>query len=429
MAKDHSAPIVASYRPKPPGAARNARRLALILVATAASAAGLWIVLAGRGDKSLGAWTEATAALGPINETAQVSGSVEMTSSRNVLAPEAGTLLYRAVAEGEWVRKGGTLAALSSPDLEDELDAAESGIASAERDLAVLDADRSFAIERASIETAKRQRAVSDAEAALARAKELEAAGAGTPKESADRERALIEAREALALDSLSAREAAHTYEYKRATLVDKIRDLKASKADLVARLSSLSVASPLSGRVLSWKAEEGSPIARNGALASVADTTKPVAVFAVAETTAPRLAVGMKVTITVGPGSYPGTIASIGREATASSDYGSTVAVVASFDGAPPEFAAGATASGSITLGSKAEAVLVPRGPFLSTGGGKYLFVIRGDEAVRVPAAFGATEGGMVEILSGASAGDRVLTSSYGDFIDRETIRLGGKK
>ena len=429
MSRDHSAPIVSSYRPKPPGAERNARRLAWILVGAGAAAAALWLGLSSRGERPLSSWTEATASVGPIREIAQVSGSVEMTSSRNVLAPEAGTLTVRVVAEGDWVARGGTLAYMESADLEDELEAAVSGIASAERELAVLDADRGFALERAAIETARKRRAVADAETALARARELEAAGAGTAKETADRDRDLVEAREALALDELSAREAAHGYEYKRATLVDKLAALEADRVDLAERIRCLAVASPLGGRVLSWKAEEGDPVQRNGALASVADTTRPIAVFAVPETTAPRLAVGMKVTITVGSSAYAGTIAAIGREATASSDYGSTVSVTASFDGEPPEFAAGATAGGSIVMGSKDSAVLLPRGPYLSSGGAKYLFVIEGNRAIRVPAQFGSTEGTMVEVLTGAEEGDRILTSDYGDIIDMESVELGGKQ
>ena len=79
--------------------------------------------------------------------------------------------------------------------------------------------------------------------------------------------------------------------------------------------------------------------------------------------------------------------------------------------------------------MGSKDSAALLPRGPYLASGGAKYLFVIEGNRAIRVPAQFGSTEGTMVEVLTGAEEGDRILTSDYGDIIDMESVELGGKQ
>lgn len=426
--RDHSAPIIQAFRPKPPGSARNVRRAIVTVAVSAAALLTLYLALKPKDPDLLTEWTEAVAALGPIRELAQVSGSIEMSASRSVLSPEAGTLVRQLAAEGDWIGKGGALALISAPDLEDELLVAVSGLESARRDLAALDAERGFALERELIESARKQRAVLDAEAALERAKELERIGSGTAKETADRERALLEAREALSLDDISRRESEHGYRQQRESLTDKLASLEKTQADTRERLASLSVASPIAGRILAWSADEGSPVQRNGVLASVADTTRPVAVFAVAETTAARLSPGMEVSITVGTASYPGRVSAIGLEASASSDYGSTVRVTATFDGAIPEFASGATASGSIVLGSKESAVLLPRGPYLGTGAA-YLFVIRDGKAVRVPAKFGSTENGMVEVLAGAAEGDRVIISDYSTFKDKESVTLGGER
>jgi HlyD family secretion protein len=330
--------------------------------------------------------------------------------------------------QGDWVNSGALLAQLAAPELDDALEEAISDLAAAERELGVLDSNRGFALEREAIDLTKKRRAVSDAEAALDRAKELESAGSGTAKDSADKARALTEAGEALALAELSARESEQSYRFQRAALLDRLDALRGSKASLIQRIADLNVRSPISGRLLSWKAAEGDVLSRYGVLANMADTSEPEAVFAVAETTASCLGVGMNISISVGGSSYPGSVSAIGRETTASTDLGSTVQVSATFDGDTPEFASGATASGEILIATKAEALLLPRGPYLSSGNAKYAYVIEGNYAARRAVSYGSSKGGMIEVLSGLEAGERVLTSDYRDFIDQETIKLGGK-
>ncbi len=429
MSKDHASPILSNYKPKPPGASRDRKRVFTIVIVGAVAVAALWYGLSSREGAALTGWTEATVAVGPMDDAVQASGSIEMKRTRTVLSPEAGTLARRVAEQGDWVNSGALLAQLAAPELDDALEDAISFIAAAERDLSVLDSNRGFALEREAIDLTKKRRAVSDAEAALVRAKELEAAGSGTAKDSADKARALTEAGEALALAELGARESEQSYRFQRAALLDKLDTLRGSKATLIQRIADLNVKSPISGRLLSWKAAEGDILSRYGVLANLADTSEPEAVFAVAEATAARLGVGMKVSISVGGSSYPGSVSAIGRETTASADLGSTVQVSASFDGDTPEFASGATASGEILIATKAEALLLPRGPYLSSGNAKYAYVIEGNYAVRRAVSYGSSKGGMIEALSGLEAGERVLTSDYRDFIDQERIKLGGGK
>ncbi len=429
MSKDHVSPILTNYKPKPPGAGRDRKRVLSIVLVGAVAVAALWYGLSSREGAALTGWTEATVSVGPMDDAVQASGSIEMKRTRTVLSPEAGTLARRVAEQGDWVNSGTLLAQLAAPDLDDALDKAISDISAAEQDLSVLDSNRNFTLEREAIDLGKKRRALNDAEAALVRARELEAAGSGTAKDSADKERALIEAGEALALAELGVRESEQSYRFGRATLLNKLATLRNSKASLVQRIADLNVRSPISGRLLSWKAAEGDVLSRYGVLANLADTSEPEAVFAVAETTATRLSVGMKISISVGGASYPGSVSAIGRETTASTDLGSTVQVSASFEGDTPEFASGATASGEILIATKPETLLLPRGPFLSSGNAKYAYVIEGNYAVRRAVSFGSSKGGMIEVLSGLKEGERILSSDYRSFIDQERIKLGGIK
>jgi HlyD family secretion protein len=429
MSRDHAGPILTEYKPKPPGAASNRRRALLALGFATASGLGLWLFLGSTSDKLASNWTEDTAEKGNIQDVVQVSGSVEMPFRRNVLSPEEGTLALRTLAEGDWAPTGSTIARVESPDLIESYEAVLVSITSAERELAGLDLDRNFALEREAIDLTRKRRDVADSETDLQRAQELEAAGSGTPKETTDRERVLLEAQETLTLGELSVRESAQSYAMQRANLLDRLASLDLSRTDYESRLSALDVKTPLAGRILSWKLDEGDLVSRYGALATVADTTRPEATFSVPETTAPKLATGMEVTISVGSSSYKGSIVNVGLEATASSDLGSTVTVTASFTSEHPEFTAGTTAGGEILLGEKTDAVLLPRGPYLSSGGGRYVYVIKDGYAVRTPVTFGITRGSVVEVSTGLNYGDRIITSDYGPFAGQDRVKLGEGK
>lgn len=426
--KDHSKPILGGYKPKAPGSKKNLRRALYSFGFLALALLGLYLVLSQRGEKSLANWNEAIAKTGSIKEMVQVSGSIELNYSRTVLSPESGTLVLHVANEGAWINSGDIVAHIYSPDLENTLEDTENGIATSRRDIYSLESERKFALEKQAIDTARKERQYKEALTALDRARELLEAGTGTQKEVADREKAVLEADEALVLDDIAVRESAHNYNLKKQNLEDKLMELEKTRQSIITRIASLKVQAPMSGRVLSWSAREGAEINKGAALLILADTTNALAVFSVPETSASKLEQGMAVSITVGSNIYPGKINSIGMEATASTDYGSTVKVSATFDGETPEFASGASASGSIMIGQKDDAILLPRGAYLSSGS-SYVFRIEDGIAYKTAVQFGASEGGMIEVISGIDDGDRVIISEYSQFLDRESIKLGGRK
>ena len=94
-------------------------------------------------------------------------------------------------------------------------------------------------------------------------------------------------------------------------------------------------------------------------------------------------------------------------------------------FDGAMPSgLSPGATADGKLSLGSDRQGLVLPAGAFLEASGGDYIFVLDGDgkSAHRRRVKLGRRNGEQVEVLSGLSAHERVITSDYAtyDRIDR---------
>jgi HlyD family secretion protein len=68
---------------------------------------------------------------------------------------------------------------------------------------------------------------------------------------------------------------------------------------------------------------------------------------------------------------------------------------------------------------------MMIPRGPYLTTGSQRYLYKVEGNVARRVDVTFGVMEGNTVEVLTGVEAGDEVITSGYQNFIEFEQITL----
>ena len=86
-------------------------------------------------------------------------------------------------------------------------------------------------------------------------------------------------------------------------------------------------------------------------------------------------------------------------------------------FDGkSPASLVAGETAQGRLQLGGDSSALIMPVGAFLERTGGNWVFVVArdGKSAERRSVKVGRRTSEQLEILSGLTAGERVLTSDY---------------
>ena len=66
-----------------------------------------------------------------------------------------------------------------------------------------------------------------------------------------------------------------------------------------------------------------------------------------------------------------------------------------------------------------------MPAGAFLTDSGGTYVFVADGNTAIKRNVQIGQRNINVVEILSGLIAGERVVTSSYAGFTDKERLNI----
>jgi HlyD family secretion protein len=92
-----------------------------------------------------------------------------------------------------------------------------------------------------------------------------------------------------------------------------------------------------------------------------------------------------------------------------------------------PDNIRAGQTYYISLQLGQPTEAVLIPRGTFYQTTGGKWIFVVTpdGKRAVRRAITIGRQNPQFYEVTGGLEPGERVITSSYDTYGDTQELIL----
>ena len=90
-----------------------------------------------------------------------------------------------------------------------------------------------------------------------------------------------------------------------------------------------------------------------------------------------------------------------------------------------PENIRTGQTYYLNLQLGQPAEAIIIPRGSFYQTTGGKWVYVMNedGTKAVKRSVRIGRQNPQYYEVLEGLDPGDRVIISSYENFGDKDEL------
>ena len=92
-----------------------------------------------------------------------------------------------------------------------------------------------------------------------------------------------------------------------------------------------------------------------------------------------------------------------------------------------PADLQRGQTVQIRLTLGDPAPALLIPNGAFYNETGGNWVFVVAPDgrSAVRRQVRLGRRNADYIEVLEGLDPGERVITSPYTGFAERDRLSL----
>ncbi len=428
--------IIEDVKVKPfrsPGQKRQGRILLLTVIVVAALGTAAYFLLVPREEQYvLRSYDSAAAERGEMVKTVQASGSVSVPVQLTVTAQDVGETGYSDklyADEGDAVEKGQVLAVLSVPDLDEELTDLRSDLEDAERSLQQLVVQNGFALDKAQRELDRLKEDVSDAEEEVGRQKKLVAVNSSRQSDLDAAEDALSNLEEQYEEQQISINEEKilnALEEEARQAVIDRYR-IRLDR--LTADIDAATVHSPMKGEVLEIEDKlsvPGSSISKGTSLFTIADRSSAVVELEVDEQYAAYLKEGQQVALSVGGTAMQGTISNIGKIATMSSDgLGATVVVkVQPEEGA--DLLLGSTVVSELVLGTEEDVIMLPRGPYLTTGSQKYVYVIEGDAAYKRKVSYGTIESDRVQILNGLQAGDRVIISGYQNFIEHDKITLG---
>ena len=426
-------------RPYTPKAKK--KKQAGIIVLAVLIAAGAFMAFSLSGNKKIPVikdFTLTSVTKGVLVSSTEASGTVVLPTQVSLVSPQealADTILVNA---GDSVTTSTVLATLDAPDLEDQKDDLTASLEVARLSLKELEATYTFSTANYATKLKRLGVDITEAEADVKAMKELAALRSSR---QSDYENAVAALR-ALTEQKEDAETSLAQELQKRDIALEKqkatIRQLETNLNRTIADIAAMQIRSPIAGEVLSVNADlsvPGSLIEKNTELMKVADRTNAFIDFEVYEQYAGTLAVGGKLTATIGTSTVAAEITQIGKVASLSSDGLSATVSVRTKPLEAKTLTPGATAVATIALGEKQGVLLLPRGAWLTTGGQKYAYKVEsnkvagnrvaGDKAIKTAITCGEIQGTQVEILKGLSAGDSVITSGYQDFIANDEVSL----
>ena len=349
-----------------------------------------------------------------------VQGQIVAAVSPTLYAPASGTVSF-TIQAGADVTEGQSLAVLDSPELTNPLEQERAVLNGIETSLSRsgIDARTRKLAQRRVIDEARVALTAADREYRRAQAaQQVNAISAIDYERSGDElERAQLAHEHALAeaelLDDLLAFERDQLQaDVARQTLV--VRDLERQVARLELR-------SPVTGMVGNLLVAERAFVNANEPLMSVVDLSAFEVEVRIPESYARSLSLAMPATVRWGQSDYAGELVAISPEI---SDRQVTARI--RFLEAPPEsIRQNQRVAATILLERKPDTLLVPRGPFFDAEGGRFVYVIEGQQAVRRPIVTGSIGTGQIEILDGLNPGERIVISDTRGFNGAETVLI----
>ena len=349
-----------------------------------------------------------------------VQGQIVAAVSPTLYAPAAGTVSF-TVQAGANVNEGQRMAVVDSPELTNQL----------AQERAVLDGIET-ALARSAIDARTRklaqQRLIDEAQVALTAAdreqRRAQAAQQVNAISAIDYERSG---------DELERAQLAHAHAQAEAELLDDLlsferEQLQADVArqalvveDLERQVARLELTSPVNGMVGNLLVSERAFVAANEALMSVVDLSAFEVEVRVPESYARSLSLAQPATVRWGQNDYAGELVAISPEI---SERQVTARI--RFREEPPQsIRQNQRVAATIMLERKPDTLLVPRGPFFDSEGGRFAYVIEGQQAVRRAIVTGSTGTGQIEILDGLEAGERIVISDTSGFNNAEIVLI----
>ncbi|XYJ10243.1 efflux RND transporter periplasmic adaptor subunit [Telluria sp. B2] len=357
---------------------------------------------------------------GTLVRDASVNGRVVAAVSPTLFST-APAIVNLKVAAGDTVKKGDVLAVLESPDLSDALKREQSTYEQLKAEVArqqILSRKQKLLAQReaetAEIERLSAQRTLEryDSVGQIGIIAKIDYQKAKDALNSAQ-----IRARHASEAANLEGDDVALAIRTK----TNELERARLAMANAQRRVDELTVRAPVDGFIGTLNVQNRMVVAANAPLMTLVDLSRLEVELEVPETYVSDLGLGMNAEITLPAGTAAGKLTALSPEVVKNQ-----VLARVRFDGEQPK---GLRQSQRVTarllIEEKPNVLMVPRGPFVESEGGRFVYVVRDGLAIRTPVQLGATSVSAVEILSGLKPGDRIVVAGTDAFENAASVSI----
>lgn len=358
---------------------------------------------------------------GDLVRDVSIQGRVVAAVSPTLYATASGSITLNADA-GEQVVAGQVLATVDSPELTNQLEQAESSLA-----------QRKLELDRQRIDT--RQQALEKRKAADLAEVAVIAARREMRRAEQAKERGVIPIIDyEKAQDDQRNAELAHEHARADADLHDERLsfELRASEfevnqqelvvEDMRRQVYDLAIKSPVDGIVGDLLVDQKAVVSRDTPVMAVVDLSRYEIDVMIPESYADDLAIGMAAEILANGQRFNGQLVAVSPEVV-NNQVASRVRFVGN---GPTGLRQNQRLTTRILLAEHADVLMVQRGQFLDSGGGRLAYVVTEERvAERRRIETGARSLGAVEIVAGLEPGDTIVISNLDPFRGADTVLL----
>ena len=357
---------------------------------------------------------------GDLLRDVSVQGRVIASLHPTLFSSSSGVITLRT-KEGSVVRKGDVLAIIDSAELRSDLEQSRAALLSMRSEAGrqrITSNQTQLRREQASRLAAVRLDA---AKRALAGSEKLRSEGlVGNleyQKAQDDVRVATLEyeqARREIGLDAES-----NNFDLRDREL--QVQRQAAATAELQRRADELTIRAPFDGMVANIAVSDRDAVSSSQPLLTVVNLSSLELEIAVPEEYAPFTVIGTPATISFGGNDYRGQVTAISPEVSGSQVNGR----VAFAGAAPPGLKQNQRLTTRLVFDSRKGVLKVPRGAFLESGGGKFVYLVDNGVATKHPIDVGVIGATEVEIASGLKEGDRIVLSDTTGFNGATAVLL----
>lgn len=193
------------------------------------------------------------------------------------------------------------------------------------------------------------------------------------------------------------------------------------------ANLAALNLRAPVAGKLSGFNLQVGQSLARGERIGQIDSPGRNKLMAGVDEFYLGRVAIDQKASVDWGGRTWPARVSKIYPQV-----QNGQFQVDLQFVGDEPQgIQRGQTLQAKVTLGDPAPARLIPNAAFYAESGGRFVFVVAADgkSAIKRPVRLGRRNAAFVEVLDGLDAGERIITSPYTGFADKDRLDLSAAK